>query len=203
MDTSVIVKIIIFWSVFYGTPGPVWVSVMEATRRLSAREILTFFARAFLPANLIIQVPKAIIALVFVELISRVFSDIGIWLYVAGALYILYLAYDVLQSRRLNKAFELNFSKLAAVMFLSPKMWILFPAGAVIAIQLGQGVVVNSLVFAAIMTIVGSVMFFLYATIGKIGSRFLKDNFAYLSASLLVLYAIFLVIEAVSFRVVG
>ncbi|WXU00345.1 MAG: hypothetical protein Ctma_1059 [Catillopecten margaritatus gill symbiont] len=196
IDVDVVNKIILFWVVFFITPGPVWVAVMEATRNLSNSEVLRFFTKVFLPVNATLQVAQAIICVVFVEWVSRIFTDIGLWFYIFGGLYILYLAYKVIRSKAKNTHLELSIFNLIMVMALSPKIWLLFPSGAIIATQLEQGIMTNALIFALIMVLVASLFFFIYAIIGKIGTKLLKDNFAYLSFFLLILFALFLFNEA-------
>ena len=198
MDLGIINKVILFWVIFFITPGPVWVSVMETTRKLSNASIWNFFVKTFLPVNLSIQVTQAVICVIFVDLVSRVFSDIGLWFYILGGSYILYLSYKVISSKQSNINLDLSFSNLAMVMLLSPKIWLLFPSGAIIATKLEQGIIVNSLVFSASMLIVSSVMFILYVVIGKIGTKLLKDNFSYLSFLLLILFSVFLFTEAIN-----
>ena len=198
MDLSIVNKIILFWVIFFITPGPVWVSVMETTRNLSNISIWKFFIKTFLPVNLSVQVTQAIICIIFVDLVSRVFSDIGLWFYILGGSYILYLSYKVLSSKQSNINFELSFSNLAMVVLFSPKVWLLFPSGAIIATQLEQGIIINSLVFSISMLIVSNLMFFLYVVIGKMGTKLLKDNFSYLSFFLLVLFSVFLFTEAIN-----
>ena len=198
MDLGIINKVILFWVIFFITPGPVWVSVMETTRKLSNTSIWDFFVKIFLPVNLSIQVTQAVICVIFVDLVSRVFSDIGLWFYILGGSYILYLSYKVIGSKQSNINLDLSFSNLAMVMLLSPKIWLLFPSGAIIATKLEQGIIVNSLVFSASMLIVSSVMFILYVVIGKIGTKLLKDNFSYLSFLLLILFSVFLFTEAIN-----
>ncbi len=61
MDLGIINKVILFWVIFFITPGPVWVSVMETTRKLSNASIWNFFVKTFLPVNLSIQVTQAVI----------------------------------------------------------------------------------------------------------------------------------------------
>ncbi|NYT26438.1 MAG: hypothetical protein H0A76_00085 [Candidatus Thiodubiliella endoseptemdiera] len=68
--------------------------------------------------------------------------------------------------------------------------------GNVIATQLEQSIMLNAFIFASIMALVASLFFFLYAIIGKMGTKLLKDNFAYLSFFLLILFALFLFNEA-------
>ena len=198
MDLGIINKVILFWVIFFITPGPVWVSVMETTRKLSNASIWNFFVKTFLPVNLSIQVTQAVICVIFVDLVSRVFSDIGLWFYILGGSYILYLSYKVISSKQSNINLDLSFSNLAMVMLLSPKIWLLFPSGAIIATKLEQGIIVNSLVFSVSMLIVSSVMFVLYVVIGKIGTKLLKDNFSYLSFLLLILFSVFLFTEAIN-----
>ena len=198
MDLGIINKVILFWVIFFITPGPVWVSVMETTRKLSNASIWNFFVKTFLPVNLSIQVTQAVICVIFVDLVSRVFSDIGLWFYILGGSYILYLSYKVIGSKQSNINLDLSFSNLAMVMLLSPKIWLLFPSGAIIATKLEQGIIVNSLVFSVSMLIVSSVMFVLYVVIGKIGTKLLKDNFSYLSFLLLILFSVFLFTEAIN-----
>jgi len=43
-----------------------------------------------------------------------------------------------------------------------------------------------------------SILFVLYAVIGKVGTKLLADNFSYLASALLLLFAIFLFREAYS-----
>jgi hypothetical protein len=198
MDLSIVNKIMLFWVIFFITPGPVWVSIMEATKNLSNISIWKFFIKIFLPVNLSVQVTQAVICIIFVDLVSRVFSDIGLWFYILGGSYILYLSYKVLSSKQSNINFELSFSKLSMVMLLSPKIWLLFPSGAIIATQLEQGIIINSLVFSISMLIVSNLMFVLYVVIGKMGTKLLKDNFSYLSFLLLVLFSVFLFTEAIN-----
>ena len=180
---------------FFVTPGPVWVSVMEATRTKTVTDVWNFYTKTFLTANLTIQAPQAIICVIFVDLVSKMFTDIGIWLYGFGGLYILYLAFKVLNSKQSNKPLDLSYYNLALVMLLSPKIWLLFPTGAVIATQLQQGVLINSAIYAATMLVVSSVFYFIYVSIGKIGTKVLKDNFAYLSFVLLLMFSAFLLSE--------
>ena len=187
MDINIVNKIVLFWVIFFITPGPVWLSVMEVTRNLSFAKIWTFFFKIFLPVNLSIQVPQAIICVIFVEYI----------LYISSGLYIIYLAFKVMNSKRLNINSQLGFVNLAMVMLLSPKIWLLFPSGAVIAIQLQQGMLINSALFASSMLIISILMFFIYVIIGKIGAKLLKDNFTYLTFVLLILFALFLFYEAI------
>jgi len=194
MDLSIVNKIILFWVIFFITPGPVWVSVMETTRNLSNISIWKFFIKIFLPVNLTVQVTQTIICIIFVDLVSRVFSDIGLWFYILGGSYILYLSYKVLSSKQSN----INFSNLAMVVLFSPKVWLLFPSGAIIATQLEQGIIINSLVFSLSMLVVSNLMFVLYVVIGKMGTKLLKDNFSYLSFFLLILFSVFLFTEAIN-----
>jgi threonine/homoserine/homoserine lactone efflux protein len=196
MDASVLYKIILFWAIFYITPGPVWISVMEATRRLSVPEIVRFFFRVFFPVNIIIQFSQAVVCVVFIDLVSRYFSQVGLLFYILGGLYISYLAYKTLKSKQSNSKFELGFINLAMIMLLSPKIWLLFPSGAVIANQLSQSMVTNAIVFGLTMLLVSSIMFVVYALIGKLGTKLLKDNFSYLAFGLLILFALFLFNEA-------
>lgn len=197
MDTDVLYKIIIFWLIFFITPGPVWVAVMEATRQFNFVDLWRFFIRVFFPANVFIQVSQAIICVIFVKFISLYFSKIGLLLYVSSGLCMVYLAYKALKSKKSNQPFEINFLNLAVVMLLSPKIWLLFPSGAVMANQLGQSTTYNALIFAFCMWIISSLMFVLYVIIGKIGTKLLKDNFSYLTFGLLILFALFLFNEAV------
>lgn len=200
LEFTALAKILLFWLVFYITPGPVWVAVMEATRKQSLRNILQFFFKIWLPANITVQTSQAIISVVFVDMVSKIFSNIGIILYLAGAIYILYLAYKVIKSKRTNVALELTLANLFMIMLLSPKIWLLFPAGAVVANNLSQHIWLNAIAYAAIMLLVSNVLFFLYVLIGKIGTKFLRDNFTYLSFSLLILFAAFLFNEAYYFK---
>ncbi len=196
IDIDIIYKIILFWVIFYITPGPVWVAVMEATRNLSNTEVLRFFTKVFLPVNATLQFAQAMICVVFVEWVSRIFADIGLWFYIFGGLYILYLSYKVIRSKTKNTTLDLTVSNLVMIMALSPKIWLLFPSGAIIATQLEQSIMLNAFISASIMALVASLFFFLYAIIGKMGTKLLKDNFAYLSFFLLILFALFLFNEA-------
>jgi len=198
MDASVLYKVIIFWSIFYITPGPVWISVMEATRKLSYAEIVRFYFKVFFPVNITIQLSQAIICVVFVELVSKYFSQLGLLFYLLGGLYILYLAFKTLKSKQSNSVFELGFINLAMVMLLSPKIWLLFPSGAVIANQLSENLMINAVIFGVSMLLISSIMFVVYILIGKLGTRLLKDNFSYLAFGLLLLFALFLFKEALN-----
>ncbi|MEE9445465.1 MAG: hypothetical protein V3V19_07360 [Cocleimonas sp.] len=196
MDMGVLYKVILFWGIFYITPGPVWISVMEATRRLSYPEILRFHFRVFFPVNITVQFSQAIVSVLFIDQVSKYFSQVGLVFYILGGLYISYLAYKTLKSKQANSAFELGFVNLAMIMLLSPKIWLLFPSGAAIANQLSQSTITNALVFGVSMVLVSSFMFVVYILIGKLGTRLLKDNFSYLAFGLLLLFAVFLFNEA-------
>jgi len=189
-------KVIVFWVIFFITPGPVWIAVMEATRKLTVLNIWTFFIRVFFPVNIIIQFTQAIICVVFIQFVSQFFSHIGLMFYVLGGMYILYIAYKAFKSKQTNASFSLSFWNLAVVMLLSPKIWLLFPSGAVIANNLSNSLVINSLVFGVLMLLVSSIMFMLYVLIGKVGTKLLADNFSYLASGLLLLFALFLFNEA-------
>lgn len=196
IDLDVLSKVIVFWVIFYITPGPVWVAVMEATRKLSNAEIWKFFLRIFLLANISVQFFQAIICVIFVKFISTFFSQIGLFFYLLGGLYILYLAYKTFMSKQSNTTFDLSYINLAMILLLSPKIWLLFPSGAVIANQLSENIISNSLIFALTMLVVSCLMFFLYVIIGRVGTKLLADNFSYLASGLLFLFAIFLFNEA-------
>jgi threonine/homoserine/homoserine lactone efflux protein len=196
MDIGILYKVILFWGIFYITPGPVWISVMEATRRLNVPEIIQFYFKVFFPVNITVQFSQAVICVVFVETVSKYFSQVDILFYILGGLYISYLAYKTLKSKQSNSVFELGFINLAMIMMLSPKIWLLFPSGAVIANQLTQSTVTNALIFGFSMLLISSCMFVLYIFIGKLGTRLLKDNFSYLAFGLLLLFAVFLFNEA-------
>jgi threonine/homoserine/homoserine lactone efflux protein len=196
MDSGILYKVILFWGIFFVTPGPVWISVMEATRRLSFSEIVQFYFKVFFPVNSTVQLSQAIVCVVFVDLVSKYFSQVDLLFYILGGLYITYLAYKTLKSKQSNSVFELGFVNLAMIMLLSPKIWLLFPSGAVIANQLTQSILTNAIVFGLTMLLVSSFMFVFYILIGKLGTRLLKDNFSYLAFGLLLLFAAFLFNEA-------
>lgn len=196
LDTDVLYKILIFWLIFFITPGPVWVAVMEATRKLDLIDIWKFFIKVFFPVNITVQFTQTVICIVFIKFVSNFFSQIGLLFYLLGGLYILYIAFKAFKSKQSNKAFELSFWNLATVMLLSPKIWLLFPSGAVIANTLSENLITNSLVFAVSMLIVSSTMFVFYIIIGKVGTKLLADNFSYLASGLLLLFALFLFNEA-------
>jgi hypothetical protein len=144
----------------------------------------------------LVQFTQAIICVEFVEFVSRFFLQIELFLYLLGGLYISYLARKTLKSKESNTLLALSFSNLAIIMLLSPKIWLLFPSGAVMANQLSQSVFLNAIIFAFGMLITSSLMFFIYVIIGKIGTKLLKDNFSYLASGLLVIFALFLFREA-------
>ena len=189
-------KILLFWVIFFITPGPVWISVMEATRRMSFSKIVKFYFKIFFPVNITVQFTQAVICVVFIELVSQYFSHVNVLFFILGGLYIAYLSYKTFKSKQLNSIFELGFMNLAMIMLLSPKIWLLFPSGAAIANQLSQSILVNAIIFGLCMLFVSSIMFVLYAVIGKLGTRLLKDNFSYLASGLLLLFALFLFNEA-------
>ena len=103
MDIGVLYKVILFWVIFYITPGPVWISVMEATRRLSVAEIVHFYFRVFFPVNITVQLGQAIVCIVFVGLVTQYFSKVDLVFYILGGLYIGYLALKTLKSKQANK----------------------------------------------------------------------------------------------------
>jgi len=196
LDIDILFKVIVFWGIFFITPGPVWVAVMEATRKLSNAGICRFFLTVFFPVNITIQLVQAIICVVFITFVSKFFSQIGLFFYLLGGAYILYLAIKAFKSKQSNSTFNLTYVNLAMVMLLSPKIWLLFPSGADIAKNLSDHLFTNALVFGISMLLISSIMYLLYACIGKLGTKLLKDNFSYLASALLLLFAIFLFNEA-------
>lgn len=196
IDSDILYKILVFWAIFFITPGPVWVAVMEATRKLDIIDIWKFFIKVFFPVNITVQFTQALVCVVFIKFVSSFFSQIGLLFYLLGGVYILYIAFKAFNSKQTNKVFELSYWNLATVMLLSPKIWLLFPSGAVIANTLGDSLVSNSLIFALSMLIISSAMFVFYIIIGKIGTKLLADNFSYLASGLLLLFALFLFNEA-------
>lgn len=203
IDTDVLYKIIVFWVIFFITPGPVWVAVMEATRKLSPAEIWRFFLKIFFLANISIQFWQAIICVIFIKYVSTFFSQVGLFFYILGGLYILYLAYKTFKSKQSNSTFTLSYTNLAVILLLSPKIWLLFPSGAVIANQLSENLITNAVIFGLSMLIVSCMMFVLYIIIGKVGTKLLADNFSYLASGLLLLFALFLFNEAFSIAFVS
>ena len=196
MDLAIFYKVILFWGIFFITPGPVWVSVMEATRRLSYPEIAQFYFKVFFPVITTVQLGQAVVCIVFIDLVFEYFLHIDLLLYILGGLYISYLGYKTLKSKQSNSVFKLSFVNLVMIMLLSPKIWLLFPSGAVIANQLSQSILTNAFIFGLSMLLISSFMFFVYILIGKLGTRLLKDNFSYLAFGLLLIFAVFLFNEA-------
>ena len=196
MDLGILYKVILFWGIFFITPGPVWISVMEATRRLSFPVIVQFYFKVFFPVIATVQFGQAVVCVVFVEVVSKYFSKVDLLFYILGGLYITYLAFKTLKSKQSNTVFDFGFMNLAFVMLLSPKIWLLFPSGAIIANQLSQSTITNALIFGVSMLLISSCMFVLYILIGKLGTRLLKDNFSYLAFGLLLLFSLFLFNEA-------
>ena len=169
---------------------------MEATRKMRVSEIVQFYFKVFFPVITTVQLAQTVVCVVFIELVSAYFAQVDLLFYLLGGLYIAYLAFKTLKSKQSNSVFELGFINLAMIMLLSPKIWLLFPSGAVIANQLSQSIVTNVLVFGLSMLLISSFMFVIYTLIGKLGTRLLKDNFSYLAFGLLVLFALFLFNEA-------
>jgi threonine/homoserine/homoserine lactone efflux protein len=197
MDLNYLNKVLTFWVIFYITPGPVWVAVMEATRKLNFLETTKFFIKTFLTVNILVQFNQAIICVVFIKFVSVYFAKIDLFLYILGGLYILYLAYKTLKSQQSGKVFELSFINLTMIMLLSPKIWLLFPSGAVFASQISNSLLTNSLIFAISMVVISSFFFFVYSSLGKFGNKILADKFSYLTSALLLLFAVFLFVEAI------
>lgn len=199
MNIHVLYQVIVFWIVFFITPGSVWIAVMEVTRKLNIKDIQQFYIRVFFPTNVIIQFSQAIICVVFINIVSQFFSQIGLFFYLLGGIYILTLAYKAFRSKQTNTTFKLSFTNLMMVMLLSPKIWLLFPSGAVIANQLSENLLLNGLIFGLCMLVISSTMFVLYVIVGKVGTKLLADNFSYLTAGLLLFFAIFLFYQAFIF----
>jgi threonine/homoserine/homoserine lactone efflux protein len=197
MDLDYLNKVLTFWVIFYITPGPVWVAVMEATRKLNFLDTTKFFLKTFLTVNVLVQFNQAIICVVFIKFVSVYFAKIDLFLYILGGLYILYLAYKTLKSQQSGKVFELSFINLTMIMLLSPKIWLLFPSGAVFASQISESLLTNSLIFAISMVVISSFFFFVYSSLGKFGNKILADKFSYLTSALLLLFAVFLFVEAI------
>lgn len=196
MDIEIFNKVLFFWFIFYITPGPVWLAVMVATAQKNNRQILVFFG-VFLAVNLVVQFPQAFISVVFIETVVRLFGEIGFIFYFLGGGYIFHLAVKALKAHQAESTLQLNFSSLSLIMLLSPKIWILFPSGALIANQLNLGVLTNASIYALTMFITSSVLFFFYVMVGKMGQKILKDNFSYLVFLLLGGFGVFLLFEGI------
>ncbi len=197
MDIEAFNKVLFFWFIFYITPGPVWLAVMVTTAQKSSRQIIGFFLSVFLMVNLIVQAPQAFISVVFIDTVMRLFGEIGFIFYFLGGAYIFYLAVKALKAHQAESTLQLSFGNLVLIMLLSPKIWILFPSGALIANQLDLGLMSNASIYALTMFIISSVLFFFYVMVGKVGQKILKDNFSYLVFLLLSGFAIFLLFEGV------
>lgn len=196
MDIEIFNKVLFFWFIFYITPGPVWLAVMAATAQKNNRQILVFFG-VFLAVNLVVQFPQAFISVVFIETVVRLFGEIGFIFYFLGGGYIFHLAVKALKAHQAESTLQLSFSSLSLIMLLSPKIWILFPSGALIANQLNLGVLTNASIYALTMFITSSVLFFFYVMVGKVGQKILKDNFSYLVFLLLGGFGVFLLFEGI------
>ncbi|MCH9645193.1 MAG: hypothetical protein K0U08_00890 [Proteobacteria bacterium] len=196
MDIEIFNKVLFFWFIFYITPGPVWLAVMAATAQKNNRQILVFFG-VFLAVNLVVQFPQAFISVVFIETVVRLFGEIGFIFYFLGGGYIFHLAVKALKAHQAESTLQLSFSSLSLIMLLSPKIWILFPSGALIANQLNLGVLTNASIYALTMFITSSVLFFFYVMVGKMGQKILKDNFSYLVFLLLGGFGVFLLFEGI------
>jgi threonine/homoserine/homoserine lactone efflux protein len=197
MNIEAFNKILIFWFVFYITPGPVWLAVMATTAKQSTKKIITFFLKTFLIVNIIVQFSQAFLSVVFIEFVTKSFGEIGFIFYFFGSGYIFYLAYKALKAQQAESNLKLSFMNLAIIMLLSPKIWILFPSGAVIANELNLGLMLNASIYASIMFLTSSLLFFFYVVVGKIGQRVLKDNFPYLVFFLLSGFGLFLLVEGI------
>ena len=197
MNIEAFNKILIFWFVFYITPGPVWLAVMATTAKQRTKKIITFFLKTFLIVNIIVQFSQAFLSVVFIEFVTKSFGEIGFIFYFFGSGYIFYLAYKALKAQQAESNLKLSFMNLAIIMLLSPKIWILFPSGAVIANELNLGLMLNASIYASIMFLTSSLLFFFYVVVGKIGQRVLKDNFPYLVFFLLSGFGLFLLVEGI------
>ena len=197
MNIEAFNKILLFWFVFYITPGPVWLAVMASIAKQSTKKIITFFLKTFLIVNIIIQFSQAFLSVVFIEFVTKSFGEIGFIFYFFGSGYIFYLAYKALKAQQAESNLKLSFMNLAIIMLLSPKIWILFPSGAVIANELNLGLMLNASIYASIMFLTSSLLFFFYVVVGKIGQRVLKDNFPYLVFFLLSGFGLFLLVEGI------
>ena len=197
MNLEAFNKILLFWLIFYITPGPVWLAVMATTAKQNTKQIITFFLKVFLMVSGTIQLFQAFSSVIFIEFVTKVFGEIGFIFYFFGSGYIFYLAFKAIKAQQSELSLELSFMNLAIIMLLSPKIWILFPSGAVIANELNLGLILNASVYAGVMFLVSSLLFFFYVIVGKIGQRVLKDNFSYLVFLLLSGFGLFLFIEGI------
>ncbi len=195
LDSDLLSKLILFWVIFYITPGPVWVAIMESAKDKGISGVLRLFVKVFLPANIGIQVPQAFLVVLFIDSISTFIAGLEFVFYLCGALYILYMAVNVLQSKVANTSFSLSLGSLVIILLLSPKIWTLFPAGAVIATDLSTDIMANAVIFAGIMFAVSTTLYFFYAFLGIVAYQLLKEKFSYISFVLLVLFAGFLFVE--------
>ena len=127
----------------------------------------------------------------------RLFGEIGFIFYFIGGGYIFYLAIKALKAHQAESTLQLGFSSLSLIMLLSPKIWILFPSGALIANQLNLGLLTNASIYALTMFITSSMLFFFYVMVGKMGQKILKDHFSHLVFLLLSGFGVFLLFEGI------
>ncbi len=192
MDIEVFNKVLFFWFIFFITPGPVWLPVMAVTAKKSWSQVVRFFLSTFFIANLFIQVPQAIVSVLFVGVITQIFGEIGFIFYFVGGTYIFYLSFKAFKSRQKKSSLQLNVVNLAMLMLLSPKIWLLFPSGASITNQLTPNLMLNAGIYALTMLSVSSAIFFFHVLVGKVGQKILDDNFSYLVVFLLSGFGVFL-----------
>ncbi len=197
MNTQALFATLTFAALFFVSPGPVWVAVMEATRTRSPADIARFALTVFLPAALLIQGLIAAACVVFMTPIAASFERVGTALYIMGGSYIAYLAVRVMRQRQTQAAFTLRFRDLAIIMMTSPKVWLLFPVGAISAVQISPILALNASLYALVMMAVAQSFFVLYAAIGKLLTRWMDEAVTYLSAGLLALFALYLWWQAI------
>jgi threonine/homoserine/homoserine lactone efflux protein len=196
INTLVLADVISFWLMFYITPGPVWGAVMSDAKDKNIKQILSLLL-IFSTVNISVQFTQAVLSVVFMDTVIKIFASIDIWLYFFGASYILYLALKVFYSTTQKVSFTLQVRDLAVIMLLSPKIWTLFPVGATLAYRLSETMWVNAIIFAILMIIISSFFFFVYVGIAKSFYYILKDKFNYITTILLLLFALFLLVQGV------
>ena len=197
MNIEAFNKILIFLVCFLHYAWPRLVSGNGDNGQAKHQKNYYFFLKTFLIVNIIVQFSQAFLSVVFIEFVAKSFGEIGFIFYFFGSGYIFYLAYKALKAQQAESNLKLSFMNLAIIMLLSPKIWILFPSGAVIANQLNLGLMLNASIYASIMFLTSSLLFFFYVVVGKIGQRVLKDNFPYLVFFLLSGFGLFLLVEGI------
>ncbi len=184
----------IFWLTFVFTAGAFWTAIMETSSHTSFSHIYKNYSIYILVCWLpIITIIGLVIGLVG-ELNENIFTA----LYFIGSVIIFYLAWKIVVAKGANKAkFNFNWKAMSLVSWTNPKVWIGVPPGF-LAANYTESLPLNIFIFYLTGIPLFYIGVYFWGQIGRQGAKIAKDKLSYFNASLLGIFALYLLYSGVS-----